>query len=74
MVKIGKNEYLILITIRRKSVIGDVAFKNLSKSSGVPMKSLKRSMKSLIKKKLVTRVKKRKSVAYCLTNKGMRYV
>ena len=71
--KIGKNEYIILKKIHDKSVIGDVAFRNLSKSSGVPMRSLKISMKSLVKKKLVSRIRKKKSTAYCLTNKGMEY-
>lgn len=72
--KIGKNEWIILDSLGKRSIMGNVAFNNLSKRTGIPKSSLKKSMKSLKRKRLVNIVKKKDSTLYMLTLKGMEYV
>jgi len=72
--KIGKNEWIIMDALRKRSVMGNVAFNNLSKRTGIPISSLKKSMKSLKKKRLVNIVKKKDSTLYMLSLKGREYV
>jgi len=74
MLKIGKNEWIIMDALRKKSVMGNVAFNNLSKRTKIPINSLKKSMKSLKRKRLVSIVKKGGSNLYMLTLKGHEYV
>lgn len=72
--KIGQNEWIIMDALRKRSVMGNVAFNNLSKRTGIPKSSLKKSMKSLKRKRLVSIVKKKDSTLYMLTMKGREYV
>ena len=60
--------------LRKKSVMGNVALNNLSKKTKIPISSLKKSMKSLKRKRLVDIVKEGKSNLYMLTLKGREYV
>lgn len=72
--KIGKNEWIILVALRKRSIMGNVAFNNLSKKTGISISSLKKSMNSLKRKRLVNIIKEKDSTLYMLTSKGWDYI